>query len=319
MDVVEATGVKNYVYEAGATRPSPYLDPGKQLPEQEHQLEELLPKYVVGLIGVEKKLTGELKWLDQQRPGWKSEIRGERLTEERADPEAGERRYQAKLAQWSYEWEAKYRSPEERGEWKPEPGGQQYVGQHKTAGGLRDPAPSKPYDRDETEVRATLKVLQAIRGMARGKNDPIALFYAQYHSVIDKTIVQLEAGLPIQLTRMFLKMTTKKFDLQGLINLLSSAATQELADLNLANVKAHPSYAPGTFGSPVHAGAEELRDSHMLHRIIDAKAKGYRLAGLGDAHRTRLQGVLRAMDPGILVLSSDEFYAGQYRLHLDRD
>ena len=57
----------------------------------------------------------------------------------------------------------------------------------------------------------------------------------------------------------------------------------------------------------------------MLHRIIDAKAKGYRLAGLGDAHRTRLQGVLRAMDPGILVLSSDEFYAGQYRLHLDRD
>jgi hypothetical protein len=105
-----------------------------------------------------------------------------------------------------------------------------------------------------------LDVLQAVRDMARGKHDPIAVFYAQNRSVIDKTIVQLEDGLPVELTRMFLKMATGKFDLNALINLLNTAATQELADLNLPNVKTHPSYAPEKFGSPVHASAEELRD-----------------------------------------------------------
>jgi hypothetical protein len=317
MDLVEATGVEKYIYEGGATRPSPYFETGKTSPEMEHQLEELLPKYIVGLIGVQHKLEQELRGLDL-RPGWKSEIRGERQIAERADPEAERRQYQTEMAEWSYAWEAKYRTREERGEWKIGPSGG-YVGQRRPAGGLSSPAPSRPYSRSGTEVRATLQGLRVIRDLARGKKDPIALFYAQHRSIIDKTIAQLEAGLPIELTRMFLKMATGKFDLKVLIKLLSSAATQEFADLKLSNVKVHVSYTAGKFSGPVETGAEELRDSYMLHRIIDAKAKGYRLAGLGDAHRSRLQGVLQAMDPDILVQSSDDFYVDQYRSHPDRD
>jgi hypothetical protein len=57
----------------------------------------------------------------------------------------------------------------------------------------------------------------------------------------------------------------------------------------------------------------------MLHRIIDAKVSGYRLAGLGDAHRDRLQRILKEIDPDMVVQSSDDFYLNQYRLHPDRD
>src|SRR4030095_12975793 len=166
--------------------------------------------------------------------------------------------------------------------------------------GLWSPAPSKPYDRSKTEVKATLQALQSIRDAARGKDDPITLFYAQHHSIIDKTIKQLEDGLPVELTRMFIRMATGEFDLEGLIKLLSSAAVQERVDLKVPDVAVHPSYAAGNF-SGVQARAEELRDSYMLHRIIKAKARGYRLAGLGDAHRGRLEKVLQAMDPDILV------------------
>jgi hypothetical protein len=318
MDLVEATGVKNYIYEAGDTRPSPYLHPRQQAPQMEHQLEEWLPKFIIGLIGVQQTLAAELRRLDLQQPGWKEEIRTDRLTAERTDPEAEERQYQADLAKWSTDWEGKYRSSEERGEWKTSPGGD-LVGQHKSTGGLWTPAPSRPYDRSKKEVKATLRVLQAIRGMARGRKDPISRFYEENQPVIDKTIKQLEAGLPVELTRMFLKMATKKFDFQALINHLSDAAAQERSDLKVASIQTHQSYKAEKFGGPVEAQAEELRDSYMLHRIIKAKASGYRLAGLGDAHRERLQSVLKEIDPDIVVQSSDDYYLDQYRLHPDRD
>ena len=54
-------------------------------------------------------------------------------------------------------------------------------------------------------------------------------------------------------------------------------------------------------------------------RIIDAKANGYRLAGLGDAHRDRLQRILKEIDLDMVVQPSDDFYLNQYRLHPDRD
>jgi len=318
MDLVEATGLDRYIYEGAATRPSPHLDPGSVIPEMEHQLEEKLPKYVVGLIGVQRMLAEKLSDLERHH-GWKSEIRGERPTAERTDPEAEKQQYQAELAKWSYEWEAKYQSMEERGERKLGPGGGGYVGQRKLIGGLSDQPPFTPYDRSRTEVRVTLQVLQSIRDVARGKNDPITLFYDQYRPIIDKTIAQLEEGLPVELTRMFLKMATGKFDLKGLIKLLSTAAVQELAELKVYDVATDPSYSAGKYSGPTETRAEELRDSYMLHRIVEAKAKGYRLAGLGDAHRSRLQGVLQAMDPDILVQSWTDFYLDQYRLHPDRD
>jgi hypothetical protein len=81
---------------------------------------------------------------------------------------------------------------------------------------------------------------------------------------------------------------------------------QERADLNLTSIQTYQSYTAGKFGS--EAQAEELRDSYMLHRIIEAKASGYRLAGLGDAHRERLQPVLEEIAPDIVVQSSDDFY-----------
>jgi hypothetical protein len=169
-------------------------------------------------------------------------------------------------------------------------------------------------------VKAALRVLRAIRGMgaARGKADPVVRFYAENQSVIDKTIKQLEAGLPVELTRMFLKMATGKFDLQALIDRLSDAAAQERTELNVTSVQTYQSYTPGKFGG-LEAHAEELRDSYMLHRIIEAKADGCRLLGLGDAHRERLQRVLEEIVPGIAVQSSDDFYLDQYRLHPDRD
>jgi len=205
LDLVEATGVKNYIYEGEKARPSPYSTPASRLPKKEYQLEEQLPKAIVGLVGVEKKLAREVHQLDQ-RPGWKSVIRSDRHTAERADPEAGLRQYQAEMAQWNYEWETKNRSTQERGEWTAEPGAQPSVGQRHPTAGLKTRPPDKPYDRGKVEVRVTLDVLQAVRDMARGKHDPIAVFYAQNRSVIDKTIVQLEDGLPVELTRMFLKM-----------------------------------------------------------------------------------------------------------------
>jgi hypothetical protein len=272
MDLVEATGVEKYIYEGGDTRPSPYLDPGRTSHEMEHQLEELLPKYVVGLIGVQRILERELTGLDLQ-PGWKSEIRGGRQTAEQADPEAEKRQYQAEQAGWSSDWEAKNRTREERGEWKIGPSGG-YVGQRRPTGGLSSPAPSRPYTRSGTEVKATLRVLQAIRDVARGKNDPIAHFYDQHRSIIDKTITQLEADLPVELTRMFLKMATGKFDLKGLIKLLSGAAVQERADLKVTSVQTYQSYTAGKFGGPVEAQAEELRDSYMLHRIMVTSGSG---------------------------------------------
>jgi len=319
MDLVEATGVTDYIYEGGETRPSPYLYAGKQTRAMKHQLEELLPKFIVGLVGVQHTLKTELRDLDLEQPSWKKDIRDERLTAERTDPEAEKQEYHAKLAQWSSDWEAKYRSRDERGERKLEPSGGGFTGQHKSTGELHSPAPDTPYDRSKTEVKATLRVLLAIRdtGAARGSKDPIARFYAQNQPVIDKTIKQLEAGLPVRLTRMFLKMATGKFDLQALIDHLNAAAVQERADLNVASVQTYQSYTAGKFGS--EAQAEELRDSYMLHRIIEAKASGHRLAGLGDAHRKRLQPVLAEIAPDIVVQSSETFYLDQYRLHPDRD
>lgn len=316
MDLVEATGTEKYIYEAGATRPSPHLHSGSEIPEMEHQLEERLPKYVVGLIGVQRMLEKKLRKLERDR-GWKSEIRGERRTAERADPEAEKRQYQADLAEWSSRWEAKYQTRVERGARQMGPTGE-YVGQRKLVGGLSDPAPSSPYDRSKTEVRITLEALRSIRDAAGGKNDLITAFYVNYRTVIDKTIAQLEEGVPVEFTRMFLKMATAKFDLEGLIGMLTAAATQELADLKLTSIGSHQQYETGKF-SGSEAQAEELRDSYMLHRIIDAKANGYRLAGLGDAHRSRIGGVLHHIDPDILVQSSDDFYLDQYHLHPDRD
>jgi uncharacterized protein DUF4157 len=320
LDLVEATGVKNYVYEASGARPSPYLYPGKKGAEasdpEPHQLEEALPKFIVGLIGVQKTLAAAIEDIDFDTPDWKEGIRAERKTAKRYDPDKKQRKYQAELAEWSSGWEKKYQTREARGEWVKEEASGNYVGQHKP-GGLWSPAPGKPYDRSRTEVKATLRVLQAIRGMAR-KDEPVADFYAKNSSVIDKTIAQLEAGLPIRLTRMLLKAATGKFRLDVLIQVLSDAAAQELGDLNVANVKSHQSYKPENF-TGYHAQAEELRDSYMWHRIIEAKAKGYRLAGLGDSHRQRLQDVLEASDPDILVLPSEAFYHDQYYLHPDRD
>jgi hypothetical protein len=316
MDLVEATGVEKYIYEGEATRPSPYLDPGQQIPEMKHQLEELLPKYVVALIGVEKKLARELKLVDLEWPGWKEEIREKRPKAERADPEARKREHQVELARWSSDWEAKHRTRKERAEWEAEY--RNWVEGEWVSGALTAKVPSTEYKRSDKEVQVILRALRAIRDMTRGKNDPIALFYDQNRSVIDKTIKQLKDGLPIELTRMFLKMATGKFDLKVLITLLSDAAMQEFADVQFSSATMYQSYAPGKFTGH-EAQAEELRDSYMLHRIIEAKANEYRLAGLGNAHRKRLQGVLQAMDPDIIAQSSDEFYAGQYRLHPDRD
>jgi len=319
MDLVKATGVEEYLYEGAKGRPSPYLDPDNMIPEMEHQLEEKLPKGVLGLIGVQKMLDKKLGQLDLTESGWKSEIRGERLTAERANPAAEKATYEAELEKWSLKWEAKNQSPEERGERKEGQSISGMVGQHKmSVGGLYDPAPATTYERSQTEVRTTLWMLRAMRGAARGKDDPITKFYVQYRSIIDKTIAQLEEGLPVELTRMFLKMATGKFDLKGLIDLLSGAAEKELTELKVPSVGKHASYAAGKH-TGAEATVEELRDSYMLHRIIDAKKGGCRLAGLGDAHRQRLQGVLHAMDPSILVQSSTDFYIGQYRLHPDRN
>lgn len=170
-------------------------------------------------------------------------------------------------------------------------------------------------------MKATLQVLQALKAMGttRGKKDPVVSFYTTNQSAIDKTIKQLKSGLPVEVTRMFIKMVADEFDLQVLIDRLSAAAVQERADLNVTSAQTYHSYAPGTFLNPAEAQAEELRDSYMLHRIIEAKADGYRLAGLGDLHRQRLQRVLEEMIPGIIVVSSDDFYLGQFRLHPDRD
>jgi hypothetical protein len=322
MDLVDATGITGYIYEGSDARPSPYLYPGKKgadTPDPEpHQLEEWLPKFIVGLIGVQQALKREIKLADLDRPNWKEEIRTERKTVKRYDPEKKKQKHQAELAKWSSEWEEKYQSREARGDWVKDESGGNFTGQHRSTGELSSPAPNKPYDRSQAEVKAALRALRAIRGAGRSKEDLIAKFYAANRPVIDKTIAQLEAGLPIRLTRMFLKTATHKFDLGVLIQLLSDAAAQERTELNVASVKSHQSYKSDKFTGH-EALAEELRDSYMWHRIIEAKAKGCRLAGLGDAHRKRLQEVLEASDPEILVLPSEIFYRDQYYLHPDRD
>lgn len=318
MDLVQATGTERYLYEGGPTRPSPYLHPGEQVAEGagRHALEEALPKLVVGLVGVEQALQPRLQALERL-PGWKGRVRGGRRTAARADPEAAQLRYEADLAVWSTGWEAENKAAEARGE------RQQGVGARFFTGGdasdlLVDTPPNKPYSREAAEVAATRKALEALRAAARGNYDPITRFYTENQQVINKTIAQLNAGLPVHLTRMFLAMASDRFDLSGLIDLLTAAAEREFAASGAADVSKAEGYGR-TYEKAAGRRAEQLRDSYMLHRILEAKAAGDRLAGLGDAHRQNLEGVLRRRDPEILVKRWTSFYTDQYRLHPDRE
>jgi hypothetical protein len=158
------------------------------------------------------------------------------------------------------------------------------------------------------------------------------------------TIAQLSRGVPVDLTEMFLQMATGKFDLSGLIRLLSAAAEREFSASAARDVSIGEGYGGkyakygGKFGkyggmydkAPDRAKPaedqmrwdelrmERLRDSYMFHKILEAKKAGYRLAGLGDAHRENLEGLLKN-DSEILVKQSPAFYLAQYRDHPDRD
>jgi hypothetical protein len=122
---------------------------------------------------------------------------------------------------------------------------------------------------------------------------------------------------------MFLKMATGKFDLRSLINLMTGAAESEFKESKVPDVGPLPGYGQTYVGAAGGQAAgrrmEQLRESYMLDRILAAKAAGDRLAGLGDAHRRNLEGVLSKLDPDILVMPSYAFYPGQHKLHPDRD
>ena len=321
-DLVKATGTKRYIYEAGA-RPSSYLRPGVEVPEDRtlHVLEEILPKLVVGLIGVQETLQHELADL-WRLPGWKSRIRAKRRKADRADPEKDQRQYEEKLADWSSGWEARNERPDERG-WR-KAAGHAYVGARARPGEqssnvLMDEAPDAPYSRPATEVALALMALEELRDAARAHHDPITRFYAKYQKVIDKTITQLKLGLPVQFTRMFLEMADRNFDLEGLINILTTAAESEFTASGQADISAHYGYQRNYETETAGHRMEELRDTYMVQNILKAKEHGCRLAGVGDNHRQNLQGVFEMMDPEILVMKWTEFYADQYQRHPDRD
>jgi hypothetical protein len=107
---------------------------------------------------------------------------------------------------------------------------------------------------------------------------------------------QLNAGLPVHLTRMLLAMASDRFDLSGLIDLLTAAAEREFAASGAADVSKAEGYGR-TYEKAAGRRAEQLRDSYMLHRILEAKAAGDRLAGLGDAHRRNLEGCSAGATP----------------------
>jgi hypothetical protein len=60
---------------------------------------------------------------------------------------------------------------------------------------------------------------------------------------------------------------------------------------------------------------EELRDSYMLHNIIQGKKKGVRLFGIGDKHRENLEAFIKKEDSSIEVYGPVGFWKQQYRLH----
>jgi hypothetical protein len=177
MDLVEATGIEKYIYEGGQGRPSPYLHPGQKTAEGtgRHALEEISPKFVIGLIGVEHELQARLAAL-VRHPLWKSNIRHRQGTVALADPEERQRLYKAKLAEWSADWETEHQGAEARGHWK----AREF-----------EKLPIKPYTRLGAEVASTRKGLEQLREAAtrgewalpgtaaRGKAHPITLFYAE--------------------------------------------------------------------------------------------------------------------------------------------
>jgi hypothetical protein len=313
-DLVEATGTKRYIYEGGSSeRPSPYLHPGEAAEGAgRHALEEILPKLVIGLIGVDQVLQAELAAL-RRSPGWKARIRQQAQAAELADLEADKRLYAQKLSEWSSTWETEHEDPETR---KSVNVASPKAGRYQDE--LNPPPPDRPYSRETAEVSIAQKALVELRSAAYEDDDRITAFYNENRQVIDKTIAQLKSGLPVRFSRMFLKMATGKFDLSGLIRLLSAASEKEFSALRVEDVSRSKRYERHYETAPAGHRMEELRDSYMLHRILAAKAVGDRLAGLGDNHRKNLEKVLKQLDPEILVKQSTEFYKDQYKDHPDR-
>lgn len=316
-DLVRATGTTRYIYEGGSyERPSPYLQPSASMAEGAgaHALEEILPKLVVGLVGVENRLRRKLAALSRS-PGWKARILSMAEKAKLANPREAEEKYERKLAEWSFTWEQEHQTPASRASvYIAQPGAGRYKDE------LLPGPPDSPYSRKAAEVRLTRKALEELRSATFGDDERITEFYLKNQPVIDETIYQLKSGLPVHLSRMFLKMATGKFDLRGLIRLLQSASEQEFTalrveDLSLSDQNYRRSYETAQAGHRMEA----LRDSYMLHKILAAKAAGDRLAGLGDKHRQNLEKVLKQRDPDILVEPWTEFYKDQYRLHPDRD
>ncbi len=316
-DLVGATGTQRYVYEREPTGPSPYLHPGAEAPP--HALEQSLPKLVVGLIGVEQQLRSRLDSLPRI-PGAQVAVRLRPRTAARADPAAAQVRYQAELANWSSDWESKHEDAQDRGEHDPSTGGdpaRDYSGYSGYRHTLLTPPPERPYTREASELAATGRALEELRTATRGHDDPITDFYIENQTVIDKTIVQLNRGLPIELTEMFQAMARGRFDLHHLIDRLETAAENEFAGVE--DISKHEKYRRHYETAEAGWRMEELRDSYMFRRILAAKAAGDRLAGLGDNHRMNLQKVFKKDHPDILVQRWIEFYADQYRRHPDRE
>jgi hypothetical protein len=181
-----------------------------------------------------------------------------------------------------------------------------------------NPPRDRPYDKDAIYTVMARMALEELR-TARDPNGLIKRFYANNKKVIEETIEQLNAGLPVELTRMFLKMATGKFNLGRLIGLLKSAAESEFTASGVTDVSTEEGYGTKETGAAGGPAMGKLRDSYMLHRILAAKEANYVLAGVGDAHRENLEKVLKKRDPNILVMPSSKFYAEQYQRYPDRD
>jgi hypothetical protein len=341
-DLVAATGVKKYQYES-APKESALLGAGGDEKKGEggekkgagdekpgeHAIEEQLPKLAIGLIGVKENL--EKAALDARprakglfsKSKWKSEMeraqmdqRQQHLSSGSEDKEGAEKK---KVESWSDKWETEHQGARSRGTEGSGPKGRA----RNLNGALSEPAPDRAYDRSAVEARLTLQALKAMREAKKPGTEKLQKFYADQKALIDQTITQLEQGIGMDKTAMFMSMASGAFALQPLIDLFKEAAQTEFAQSGTTDVSKDKKYGAPGGAAAVETSAdghdmEKLRDSYMLRSIDEGARAGVRLFGVGDNHRKNLARLIKEKVKDAEIKATGEFYAEQYGKHPDK-
>lgn len=318
-DLIAATENQHWRYE-GEEQKSSYLYPKTKPPQNDHAIEQMLPKIVVGLVGIKGKLDQALAeahaFINKHyfgRSGRKEEYK--RAVDHKAQvsaqafvsQEEQDKKYEKDLEAWSLDWEEKAAKDMDGRK-----------GMHKDYGnGMFSPAPARAYQRENVEIKYTLKALKSLQDSELLGSHPLKDFYLNNAEVINATVKQLDAGTSVEYTSMFKKMVTGKFDFDEMINQFKAAAQAEFKKSGAVDIAENPLYKPQYETAAAGHDMEALRDAYMLDSILKGKQSGIRLFGIGDRHRKNLAPLIKKNDSEITVQEYGAFYRAQYDKHPD--